>query len=200
MSILDQYVNDETLDDKEEKDLVEKKPKRKSPVKKNDNNTVEVEEKREQLSILAVLATIDKYVGFKMSLGDVKKLSIKDVEKYYNRYQVVLGNQVTKTLVNSLIEISVGVISYIIPIDNNNELCKDLQENNLLRQELDNIAGYALLRGGRLVALSSCLPQFLKHVKITKNDNDWLVPETIKDDNNMDEYINDVVDKTLEMS
>ena len=33
-----------------------------------------------------------------MSLGDVKKLPAKDVEKYFNRYQITLGNQVASGL------------------------------------------------------------------------------------------------------
>jgi len=68
-SILDQYAQEP-----EEAEVVVK-PKKKG--KKND--VPEVEEKREQLCILAVLGTIDQYTGIKMSLEDVKKLASKDV-------------------------------------------------------------------------------------------------------------------------
>ena len=40
-----------------------------------------------------------------MSLGDVKKLSQKDVEKYYYRYQSMLGKQVTGGMVESTIKL-----------------------------------------------------------------------------------------------
>ena len=46
-----------------------------------------------------------------MSLGDVHKLSEKDVEKYYIRYQAVLGQQLTKGLVDSGIEAASKVAS-----------------------------------------------------------------------------------------
>jgi len=152
-SILDQYD-----DDVETPTTVEKKPKKKT------KDTGDVEEKREQLSILSVLGTIDQYTGINMSLGDVKKLSAKDVDKYFNRYQAVLGNKITNGLVDAGLELAVSIGSYVVPIDNNKELCDDLQNNEMLKQELNNIAGYFLLKGGRLVALSSCLVQIVKHV------------------------------------
>jgi len=127
-----------------------------------------------------------------MSLGDVKKLSAKDIEKYYNRYQIILGNKVTNTLVDTAIEAAVGVLSYVVPIDNNNELCKDLQNNEMLKQELNNIAGYIVLKGGRMVALSSCLVQLAKHVKISNSGDDWLAPPIIR--SNLEEEIQSLVE------
>ncbi|KAK3748973.1 hypothetical protein QZH41_019094 [Actinostola sp. cb2023] len=155
-SILDQYA-EETIP--EEVVIKKKAVERKKKVV-----DVEVEEKREQLCILSVLGTIDQYTGIKMSLGDVKKLPSKDVDKYFNRYQTVLGNKITQGLVSSALELAVGLASYAIPIDNNKELCEDLKANEVLTQELNNIAGYFLLKGGRMVALSSCLVQVAKHV------------------------------------
>jgi len=157
-SVLDQYAEEVTTVEEETK----KKRKKKTTTPAAD--AVEVEEKREQLCILSVLGTIDQYTGIKMSLGDVKKLSIKDVEKYFNRYQTVLGNKITHGLVNSALELAVGVASYAVSIDNTKELCEDLKANEMLTQELNNIAGYFLLKGGRMVALSSCLVQVAKHV------------------------------------
>ncbi|KAK3735146.1 hypothetical protein QZH41_001891 [Actinostola sp. cb2023] len=95
---------------------------------------------------------------------DVKKLPTKEVDKYFNRYQTVLGNKITQGLVSSTLELAVGLASYAIPIDNTKELCEDLKANEVLTQELNNIAGYLLLKGGRMVALSSCLVQVAKHV------------------------------------
>lgn len=63
-SVLDQFDNTEATPTTQ--------PKKKTPARKD---SPEVEEKREQLSILAVLGTIETYTGIQMSLGDVKKLS-----------------------------------------------------------------------------------------------------------------------------
>jgi len=73
--MLDQYA-EETIP--EEVVIKKKAVERKKKVV-----DVEVEEKREQLCILSVLGTIDQYTGIKMSLGDVKKLPSKDVDKYF---------------------------------------------------------------------------------------------------------------------
>ena len=65
----------------------------------SDTDTEGIEEKRESLAILASLGTSKDYLGVQMSLGDVHKLSPKDVEKYYYRYQSKLSKQVTGGLV-----------------------------------------------------------------------------------------------------
>ncbi|KXJ09795.1 hypothetical protein AC249_AIPGENE26557 [Exaiptasia diaphana] len=140
--------------------------KKKRTTKKPDSP--DIEEKRQQLSILAVLGTIETYTGVKMPLGDVKKLSAKDVETYYNRYQVTMGNQVTGGLVDMVIEGASEVINMVAPIDDKKELCEDLKKNDLLKQELNNAAGYAVLKGGRFVALGSCLMQIAKHIKFVQ--------------------------------
>lgn len=195
-SILDQYADNKLETIPEEPIVEEKKPirKRKSTVKKDDN-TADIEEKREQLSILAVLGTIESYTGQKMSLGDVKRLPPKDVEKYHNRYQVIMGNQVTGSLVDTSIEAATELASYILPIDDKDSLCSDLKENPMIRQELSNAAGYVVLKGGRFVALASGLLQIVKHVDfkniVNKESNE-------KEINDFDEYIKDTVDKSLE--
>ena len=63
-----------------------------------------------------------------MSLGDVKKLSEKDVEKYYNRYQAVLGKKISGGLVDSSLQLVSKVISYMVPVDDIEALCKDLKK------------------------------------------------------------------------
>jgi hypothetical protein len=171
-SILDQYITDV--------EPIEEEPQKVKKVKATKKSfDPDVEEKREQLSILAVLGTIDSYTGVTMSLGDVKKLSAKDVERYHNRYQVTMGNRVTNGLVSTALKATTEIINYLVPIDDKKELCKDLQGNELVKQELNNAAGYVLLKGGRFVALASGLLQIAKHVKI----------ETVNQ-NNFDKYVN----------
>jgi len=142
--------------------LKEEKETPSKDVSKDDD----VEIKRESLSILASLGTTKDYLGVNMSLGDMKKLSGKDVEKYFNRYQVALGQQVTGGLVESTIQLATRAISCVVPIDDSDALCKDLQNDELVKRELSNIAGLLALRGGRMVALASALFQVCKHVKL----------------------------------
>lgn len=165
-SILDQYVDDKLETISEEPEQVEEKKeikKKKQTIKKDVNNT-EIEEKREELSILAVLGTIENYTGVKMSLGDVKRLPAKDIEKYYNRYQVTMGEKISGGLVDQALETGVQLASCILPIDDNQGLCNDLKNNDLVKQELTSAVGYLVLKGGRFVALASCLIQIAKHI------------------------------------
>ena len=133
----------------------------------NTDTDTDIEEKRESLAILTSLGTAKDYLGVQMSLGDVKKLSAKGVEKFYYRYQSVLGKQVTGGLVENAIKLASKVVSNIISIDDANALSSDLLQDDLVRRELTNAAGYLVLKGGRFVALSSALFHVVSHVNFT---------------------------------
>ena len=131
----------------------------------------ELEEKRESLAILVSLGTAKDYLGINMSLGDVKKLSLKDVEKYYYRYQSILGKQVTGGLVENALKLASKVISNVISIDDTNALHSDILGDELIRRELTNAAGYIVLKGGRFVALASALFHVVNHLNFTMKEN-----------------------------
>ena len=134
----------------------------------NENSTdTDIEEKRESLAILASLGTAKDYLGVQMSLGDVKKLSPKDVVKYYYRYQSILGKQVTGGLVENVIKLASSLVSNVIPIDDSNALSSDILRDELVRRELTTAAGYLVLKGGRFVALASALFHVVSHVNFT---------------------------------
>ena len=132
-----------------------------------ESTDTDIEEKRESLAILASLGTAKDYLGVQMSLGDVKKLSPKDVEKYYYRYQSILGKQVTGGLVENVIKLTSKVVSNVIPIDDCNALSSDLLQDELVKRELATAAGYLVLKGGRFVALASALFHVVSHVNFT---------------------------------
>lgn len=138
--------------------------------KSNEKDDDDTAEKRESLSILASLGTTKEFLGVEMNLGDIKKRSAKDVEKYFNRYQTKMGQQVTCGLVESAIQLVSKTVSYVIPIDDSEKLANDLQKVVLVKCELSNTAGYLVLKGGRFVALASALCQVAKHVKINTTD------------------------------
>lgn len=61
------------------KDYLEDEPLESRQVERDEDVC---EERRESLAILASLGETKTYLGENMSLGDVKKLSSKDVDKY----------------------------------------------------------------------------------------------------------------------
>ena len=133
----------------------------------------DVEYQRESLVILASLGTTKEYLGVEMSLEKIHKLPDKEVEKFFNRYQKVAGQKMANGLVDSAISTATKVISCFLPIDDTEELCYDLQNDELVKRELSNIAGLLVVRGGRLVALGSALFQVVRHIKFnTESENE----------------------------
>ena len=131
----------------------------------------DVEYQKESLVILASLGTTKEYLGVEMSLEKIHKLSDKEVEKYFNRYQKVAGQKMANGLVDSAISTVTKVISCFLPIDDTEELCYDLQNDELVKRELSNIAGLLVVRGGRLVALGSALFQNARHIKLNSGSD-----------------------------
>ena len=129
----------------------------------------DLEIKQESLAILAVLGTTKEYTGVDMSLGDVKKLPERDVEKYFNRYQSVMGKKINGGLVDSSLQLVSKVISYLVPVDDIEALCNDLKNDDLVNRELSNFVGLLALKSGRLAALASGIFQVAKHIKFNKN-------------------------------
>ena len=128
----------------------------------------DVEYQKESLVILASLGTTKEYLGVEMSLEKIHKLPDKEVEKFFNRYQKVTGQKMANGLVDSAISTATKVISCFLPIDDTEELCYDLQNDELVKRELYNIAGLLVVRGGRLVALGSALFQVVRHIKFNR--------------------------------
>ena len=142
--------------------------------KTNQNFTIsvgDVKYQKESLVILASLGTTKEYLGVEMSLEKIHKFSDKEVEKYFNRYQKVAGQKMANGLVDSAICTAKKVISCFLPIDDTEELCYDLQNDELVKRELSNIAGLLVVRGGRLVALGSALFQVARHIKFNRDSD-----------------------------
>ena len=137
---------------------------------------VDIEEKRESLAILASTGTIKDYLGVQMSLGDVNKLSIKGVKKYYYRYQSKLAKQVTDGLIEKAINLASKTISRIVTIDNPASLSYDLETDRIVKRELVNAAEYAVLKGGCFVALVSALYHIVNHIEFTINKDVLVEP------------------------
>ena len=131
----------------------------------------DVEYQKESLVILASLGTTKEYLGVEMSLEKIHKLPDKEVEKFFNRYQKVAGQKMANGLVDSAISTVTKVISCFLPIDDTEELCYDLQNDELVKRELSNIAGLLVVRGGRLVALGSALFQVVRHIKFNRESD-----------------------------
>ena len=145
----------------------------------------DVEYQKESLVILASLGTTKEYLGVEMSLEKIHKLSDKEVEKYFNRYQKVAGQKMANGLVDSAIKTATKVISCFLPIDDTEEICSDLQNDELVKRELSNIAGLLVVKGGRLVALGSALFQVARHIKFNSDSEAGQAGEAAGENQNL---------------
>ena len=84
-----------------------------------------------------------------------QKLSTKDVEKYYLRYQTILGKQLSSSLVDSAVLAASKAVSMVVTIIDREQLYQDLKSYEIIKRELSSFAGLLILKGGRLVALAS---------------------------------------------
>ena len=129
----------------------------------------DLESKRESLSILASLGTTKEFLGVEMSLGDIKKLSTKDIEKYYLRYQTILGKQLSSSLVDSAVLAASKAVNMVVSIDDTKQLYQDLKSDEIIKSELSSFSGLLILKGGRLVALASAFFQVARHINKGKS-------------------------------
>ena len=90
----------------------------------------------------------------------------KDLEKYYNRYKIIQGKKVSSVLKSKGIKLGIKMISYFLPIDDQENLITDLENDELINNEISNLLGLLILKGGRSIALASGLIQIANHVNL----------------------------------
>ena len=136
----------------------------------------EIEEKRESLRILVTTGASKEYLGTcqtkdgkrkEIEVCDIERFTPQAVEKYYFRYQTKLAKQVTGGLVESALKLGAKTLAKFVPIDDSDSLSDDLVQDEIVKRELVNAAGYLVLKGGRFVALASALFHVVSHVEFT---------------------------------
>ena len=132
-----------------------------------ENNDIEViDDKKESLLILATLGVTKEYLGEELDVTKIHKMKNKDLEKYFNRYKIIQGKKVSSVLKSKGIKLGIKMISYFLPIDNQENLISDLENDELINNEISNLLGLLILKGGRSIALASGLIQIANHVNL----------------------------------
>ena len=71
----------------------------------------------------------------------VKRLTPKDVEKYYKRYKTYLGTKTTETFVDSCISVYTRVVGTFLTIKDIEALQNDLKKDYIITKELSTLVG-----------------------------------------------------------
>ena len=115
-------------------------------------NSEDVTEKRDQLLSLALTGKTKTYLGENLTPEQVKSLTSDDVIKHYDRYISSLGNKLSKSLSQTIVNLYAKGINYFFPQTSESDLCYDLEKNPIINDTLSNLSGHLYIRFGALLA------------------------------------------------
>ena len=119
---------------------------------------------REQLAVLVSTGKAKEAIGVELTCEQVKRLSDKDVEKYYKRYEAFVGAKKTDSLIDSFIFLASKVAGMAVDIKDIDAYQKELKNDYIINKELSNLAGSLALKCGRFLALANSALNTTKHI------------------------------------
>jgi len=94
----------------------------------------------------------------------VKRLSDKDVEKYYKRFETFAGAKTTETLIESFLTLAPRAVGMFVRIKDVDALQNELKKDYIITKELSALAGGLALSCGRLLAVANAALITTKHM------------------------------------
>ena len=119
---------------------------------------------RERLAVVVSTGKSKEAIGVQLTHGHVKRLSDKDVEKYYKRYEAYAGNKTTESLIDSFLMLVSKGVGMVVSIDDVKELQKELKNDYIINSELSSFAGSLALRCGTWLAVANAALITTKHI------------------------------------
>ena len=101
----------------------------------------------------------------------IKRLTKKDVEKYFKRYEASLSSKTCDAIVDGFLQLSVRGLAYILPLDQE-KLLNNLKKDFMVKRELYLIAGGLYLRYGSYMAAASAALLTLNNLKLEEKNLD----------------------------
>ena len=120
---------------------------------------------REQLAILVASGNCKEMLGVQLTQEQIKRLSKKDVEKFFKRYEASLSSKTCDAIVDSFIQLSCRTLAYFLPLDRE-KLLNNLKKDIMVKRELYVIAGGLYLRHGKYMAAASAALLTLNNLKL----------------------------------
>ena len=116
-----------------------------------------------------------------LSHEQVKRLSGKDVKKFFKRHEAYLGGKTTETMIQSFFMLARKAIDMVIKVDDVEALQNDLQKDFVINSTLSSVAGNMVLRSGRLVAVANAALITVWHINFEKEPAKELEKEPAKE-------------------
>ena len=121
---------------------------------------------REQLAILVASGNCKEMLGVEFTQEQIKRLTKKDVEKFFKRYEASLSSKTCDAIVDTSIHLSCRGLAYFLPIDREEKLLNNLKKDFMVKRELYTIAGGLYLRYGSYMAAASAALLTLNNLKL----------------------------------
>ena len=119
---------------------------------------------REQLAILVSTGKAKEAIGRDLTHKEVKRLTGKDVQKYYKRYETYVGAKSTETILDSFLSLFTRGVGMIATIKDVEAMKNDLKKDYIINKELSLLVGNLVLRYGRALMLVHAALITTKHV------------------------------------
>ena len=142
---------------------------------------------REQLAILVASGNCKEFLGVQLTQEQIKRLTKKDVEKYFKRYEASLSSKTCDAIVDTFIQLSCRTLSYFLPLDRE-KLLNNLKKHFMVKRELYTIAGGLYLRYGSYMAAASAALLTLNNLKLEDENLDG----------NLEKNLDENLEKNLE--
>ena len=101
------------------------------------------EDKRERLRILAAGGSSLEYLGKNLSLGDVERLSDRQVKALHDRYSAIFAKKIQQNAIKGVLRGGVKFLAFLLPyaglrLKDEDKLLSTLQDDELVTTELAN--------------------------------------------------------------
>ena len=128
---------------------------------------------KEQLNVLVSSGKCKEMIGKELTHEQVNQLSEADVKKFYKRYEVAMASKTTDAVADSAIKLATKLLGLALPIDDVQQLQKDLSEDYIIAQELKITCGWLSLKCGKLMALASGALHIAQHIDLQELTTSW---------------------------
>ena len=119
---------------------------------------------REQLAVLVSTGKSKEAIGVQLTHEQLKRLTDKEVEKYYKRYETFVGSKTTESMVDSLLTLLTRGLQMVIEIDDVDAMKKELKEDFIINKEMTDFVGSLSLKYGKFLAPISVALITAKHI------------------------------------
>ena len=127
-------------------------------------SSIDTPSQREKLAALVSTGKSKEAIGVQLTHDQVKRLSEKDVEKYYKRYEAYADNKTTESLIDSFLMLVSKDVGMVVSIVDVKELQKELKNDYIINSKLASFAGSLTLRCGTWLAVANAALITTRHI------------------------------------